>query len=212
MLNRDFFFEFAGMPKSGKTTTLDVIVHFLKRREYRVEEYHGGGRYSPIDKSSLASLNIYLACKAMEFIVTSAEKEKIHSRIFIMDRGLFDRMLFTKALKEMNKINDEEFESISKFLSIPRITSKLDGVFLFTTSPELSIERENKNKLIVKTGRVMNTDFLSMLRRVSLDAVENPLEAFPPATLINTEELDGKIKESAQIIADVIINKIEAVK
>lgn len=212
MLRRDFFFEFAGMPKSGKTTTLDVVVHFLKRKEYRVEEYHGGGRYSPIDKSAIASLNIYLACKAMEFIVTSAEKEKVYSRVFIMDRGLFDRMLFTKALKEMKKIDEEEFESLSNFLSIPRMTNKLDGIFLFVTSPELSIERENKNKLIVKTGRVMNTDFLSTLRRVSLDTINNPLEAFPMVTLIDTEQLDGRIKESAQMIADIMINKIEAVK
>lgn len=212
MLQKDFFFEFAGMPKSGKTTVLDVVVHFLKRKGYRVEEYHGGGRYSPIDKSAIASLNVYLACKATEFILTSSEKEKVYSRIYVLDRGLFDRMLFTRALKEMKAIDEREFESVSKFLCMSRTMNRLDGVFLFVTSPELSIERENKNKLIVRTGRVMNSDFLSTLRRVSLDSVTHPFEAFPTLNLIDTEQLDGRIKESAQMVADVITNKIEAME
>src|ERR1043165_5333867 len=105
------------MPKSGKTTIFNIVNHYLKRQGYLIEEFHGGGRYSPIDKSAITSLNIYLACRAVDFILISSAKEKVHHRVYLMDRGLFDRMLFTRALELMEKIDRSEAEAISHFLS-----------------------------------------------------------------------------------------------
>lgn len=208
MLNRDYFFEFAGMPKSGKSTVVDVICHFLKRKGFKISEYHGGGKYSPIDKSSIESLNIYLANKAIEYIIISSEREKVEHRLFIMDRGIFDRCIFTKALLKMSKIDINEATTINNYLTIQRLTSKIDGVYLFVTNPTLSIEREYKNKLLQKAGRVMNTKFLTILQETSLEVYQEKQKAFPNILLIDTQKLDNKITECAQLVADNILERI----
>lgn len=209
MLQRDYFFEFAGMPKSGKTTIADTVIHFLKREGYKIKDYHGGGRYSPIDKSSLVDLNLYLACKAINFIVTSANSEKVENKIYILDRGIFDRCVFTKALLKMGKIDLEQYTRITNFLGIPFIANKIDAVFLTITTPELSIEREYKNKIVQKQGRVMNTDFLKLLRESSLEEFETRKSIFKNMRLINTEELNNMVVDSSKQIADFIISITE---
>ena len=86
-----------------------------------------------------------------------------------MDRGIFDRCIFTNSLLEMGKISEHEGTALSNFLTLPRFVKGVDGVFLFITTPELSISREYKGRLVQQSGRVMNTDFLSELRRASLE-------------------------------------------
>jgi thymidylate kinase len=208
MLTRDYIFEFAGMPKSGKTTIFDIVSHYLKRSGIKIEEYHGGGRYSPIDKSALASLNMFLAGRAVEFILVSAERERIGHRIFLMDRGVYDRCIFTIALQRMGKVDLQETDATLNYLTLPRIAQRIDGVFLFVTDPEISISREYKNKLVEVTGRVMNTDFLEILRSISLGEVQKMQQCFSNVQIIDTKELDGKLIECARVVADSIMAKI----
>ena len=208
MITQDFYFEFAGMPKSGKTTIFDIVIHFLKRKGFSVGEYHGGGRFSPIDKSSLSSLNTYLAIKSVEFLLVNSEREKVQSKIFMMDRGIFDRCIFTHALNRMGKIDDKETQAIMNFLTIPKHTDLIDTIFLFVTNPELSIQREFKNKLIEKNGRVMNKSFLELLRSVTLDEYQKSTRVSSNFYLVDTEKYDGRIIECAQMITDKIMNKI----
>jgi thymidylate kinase len=196
------------MPKSGKTTILDIVIHFLKRNGFKISEYHGGGRYAPIDKSAIESLNLYLASLAAEFILISSTRERSQFKIFLMDRGIFDRCIFTKALLEMNKIDSDEAQSIDSYLKLPRLANKLDGIFLFITDPRLSLERESKYKLITETGRVMNDNFLKILRAASLEIFKTHQKYFSDIKLIDTEVLDGKIEICADLIAKDILAKV----
>jgi thymidylate kinase len=209
MLKRDYFFEFAGMPKSGKTTVSEVVVHYLKRRGFRVREYHGGGRYAPIDKSAHSSLNLYLIGKAVEFVITSVERENTQSRIFLMDRGIFDGCIFTNVQLRMGKIDTSEAAALKGYLTIPRLVSRIDGVFLFVTEPQLSMSRETRNKLTQKSGRVMNTSFLENLRLSSLEEYESLRYIFPHVRMIDTKMLDGKIIECARLVLADIFEIIE---
>ena len=208
MLTRDYFFEFAGMPKSGKTTIFDIVSHYLKRSGIKIEEYHGGGRYSPIDKSALASLNMFLGGRSVEFILVSTEREKIGHRIFLMDRGVYDRCIFTIALQRMGKISLQETETTLNYLTLPRIVQRIDGVFLFVTDPEISISREYKNKLVEQKGRVMNTEFLEILRAISLSETQEIQQSFSGVQIIDTKELDGKLIDCARLVSDSIMAKI----
>lgn len=207
-LRRDFFFEFAGMPKSGKTTTMDTVVHYLKRQGLKVTEYHGGGRYAPIDKSANESLNLYLAGMAVNFILQNSEREKTVNRLFIMDRGLFDRWVFTRALNMMNKIDNDEYHSIVSYLTISRVIDKIDGVFLFVTNPHVSIDRENKNKLTQKPGRVMNSDVLQKIRDASIENHQSSQGMVNNVFLIDTELENNKILETSQFVINKILETI----
>jgi thymidylate kinase len=206
---RDFFFEFAGMPKSGKTTIAEIVIHSLKRSGYLVTEYHGGGRYIPIDKSARGSLNIAVACKTVEFILLSAEREKEYGRLFILDRGLFDCCIFTAMLRDSGKISTREAAAILDFVTVDRLTSRMDATFLFVTSPELSLERENHNKLSVQPGRVMNTEFLSSLRTTALNEAKVRASTFNNLLIIDTELRDGEVLQCARSVTSVIEGIIE---
>jgi hypothetical protein len=203
-MTRDYFFEFAGMPKSGKTTICDIVVHFLKRSGFRVTEYHGGGRYAPIDKSSLPALNLYLAVKAVEFLVTNVEREKVQHRIFMMDRGLFDRRVFTRTLLNLKKIDAAEATVVSGFLGLPRLIDQIDGVFLFLTRPELSLAREYKNKLVEGPGRVMNECFLAALRTATEVETAEWQKSAKHVRVIDTSAEDGNVLGCSRIVADDI--------
>ena len=208
-LDKDYIFEFAGMPKSGKTTVMNIVAHYLKRKGFTIQEYHGGGRYSPIDKSAIGSLNLYLAIKSIEFILTTIEREKTKNKIFFMDRGIFDRCIFTKVLNKMKKIDSNEASELMKFLMLPRLAKNINGIFLFVTSPAISIDREYKEKLIQKIGRVMNTDFLEHLKDESYESYREFQDIFPYIHLIDTDKMDKRASDCAKLVVNDILNRIE---
>ena len=95
ILPRNFVFEFAGVPKSGKTTVMDVVSHYLRRRSISVEEYHGGGRYAPIGKDALPQLNLYLAAQCLARLSSIGQPTGSPTKIYLLDRGPIDRVIFS---------------------------------------------------------------------------------------------------------------------
>lgn len=208
-IRKDYVLEFAGMPKSGKTTVLDIVAHYFKREGLRLGEYHGGGRYVPIDKTAIASLNMLLAAKAAEYVLTTSERERDGTRVFLMDRGVFDRYIFTRMLEEEGRIDAAESRAISSFLLAPRLTRPIDAVFAFTTSPAISLRREYANKLVEREGRVMNADRLGNLRRLTREAVTELREHFALITEIDTELTDGDPVATARAIVEALLPLFE---
>ncbi|WP_330176583.1 hypothetical protein OG875_25640 [Streptomyces sp. NBC_01498] len=197
-LARSISIEFAGMPKSGKTTVMDVISHYLRREGLPVAEFHGGGRYAPLGKSDLGRLNLYLACDAVRYCL-STHAEGSAPRIHLLDRGLVDRMLFTRALLSMGKVSPAHAESIGRLVEIPDLRDEIDLCFVFTTSPRASLAREAVNKLTSHQGRVMNDHFLVGLRNTALRFVSDHERTVCAQRLVavDTEASDGRVAETA---------------
>lgn len=211
-LRRDYFFEFAGMPQSGKSTIADIVAHFLKGRGFVIEEYRGGSRYSPLRSSPIADLNLWLACKTSEFVVTALGREKTIHKIFLLDRGLIDRCMFTDTLLHQGKVDADTAYATKMFLTSPQLLQNIDGIFAFVTTPELALSRENKDKLVKKEGDVMNAAFLRDMRSIVEQDVKWAKNLSPlrnkHVELIDTSEHDGKEKEIAQDITNFILKTI----
>lgn len=210
-LQRDYFFEFAGMPQSGKSTVEDIVAHYLKRREFLIEEFRGGSRFSPLRFSSIADLNIWVACKTSEFVISALGREKAAHKIFLLDRGLIDRCMFTDTLLRQGKIDGDTAAATKAFLTAPRLLQNIDGVFVFVTTPKLAIIRENKNKLVETEGGVMNKAFLTSMRSTIEDDVEWAKTLMPGkhVQLIDTSKHDGTVTDTAQDIVDTILNLVD---
>lgn len=170
-LDRNYIFEFAGMPQGGKTSVKGTLAHYLKRMEYPVVEFNGGSRYSrfPIYRMPIGELNQKLAQNIEKFVRDIAERPDPDANIYLLDRGLIDRCIFTKALALDQKVSQEQEESLYEFLTSPLLLDKHDGVFIFTTSPETALEREYAGKLVERKdvrsqGDVMNEHFLNEMR------------------------------------------------
>lgn len=207
-LHRNYFFEFAGMPQSGKSTIEQRVADILRENKFVVEEYRGGSRYSPLRSSSIASLNFLLACKASEFVITESEREHTAHRIFLLDRGLIDRCMFTDTLLRQQKIDATTANATKNFLTSSAVLQKIDGVFAFVTTPEMALSREKRERPGKPGGEVMNMSFLSSMRPIVETNVEwaRTLLIGKPVQLIDTgTENDGNEIYIAQDIADTIL-------
>lgn len=175
-LERNYIFEFAGMPQSGKTTVKEILVHYLKRMEYPVVAYNGGSRHSrlPINRMSIGELNEKLAYQIEDFVRTEMEIQNSAANIYIFDRGLIDRCIFTDALVRANKVSPKLAENLYTILTAPELLEKLDGVFIFTTSPQTALDREYADKLVKhkdvrSQGDVMNERFLNEMYSAAIE-------------------------------------------
>jgi hypothetical protein len=194
------------MPKSGKTTVLDTVAHYLRRHGLQVAEFHGGGRYAPIDKAHLAELNIYLACEAVRYIVAVGLAQQT-PRVHLMDRGVVDRVIFTEALGLLNRLSDQQREYLGRFLLLPEVVSRLDHVFVFVTSSELSMSRESSKRLTEKDGRVMNNPLLNELR-TSADTVLSSSTLPVSVTRVDTQAMDGDERGTALMVMREVANEL----
>jgi hypothetical protein len=208
-LERDYFFEFAGMPQSGKTTIMKNIADILKRDSYPIEKYHGGSKDSPLYTAPIADLNLLLASNAVKFTITAISREKTEHNIYLLDKGLIDRCIFTDTLVRREKVDVEDAEKIRAILTLPRLLEKLDGVFVFVTLPEIALEREY-GKMQPEPGRdVMNAGFLSDMYSIITDDYRKRLPSLVKnARIIRTDKEDER--ETVEIVRNNILNVINA--
>lgn len=185
-LSRSYFFEFSGMPKSGKTTTIESVRHFYKRLGFKVREYSGHDRRIDIDKSNPRELNIILASRAVEYIVAHSVKDH-EPTIHFMDRGIFDRCVFTAMELRHNNISFDEAETLTKYLLMEENCKLVDGLFVFSVPTEISMKREYDKTLLKLSGRVMNDFYLTEFQNVLKEIYENKSKKFKNINWITTE-------------------------
>jgi hypothetical protein len=113
-------------------------------------------------------------------------------------------------LEDEGRIDSFESGAIRDFLLAPRLTRPIDAVFAFTTSPAISLRREYANKLVEREGRVMNTERLELLRRLTRDTVTQLRGHFASVTEIDTELSDGDPVTTARKIVDALLPLFEA--
>lgn len=117
----------------------------------------------------IGDLNEKLAQNIKQFMNNTLERQRYEHNIYLIDRGIIDRCIFTDALVQDNKVSPGQAEEIHQFLAAPEFLEKLDGVFIFVTSPETALYREYKGKLVERAkvrsqGDVMNEHFLGEMR------------------------------------------------
>ncbi|WP_285103999.1 hypothetical protein [Promicromonospora sp. MEB111] len=203
-LPRDIVIEFAGMPKSGKTTVLDILSHRIRRAGWTAADFHGGGRYAPVGKKNLASLNLYLAGSALQYVATIGSDER-PPRFHLLDRGLNDRVIFSRALRSLGLLDGVHVAAIEQLADVPDVRSKVDLCFVFTTTSELSLRRERANRLTTADGRIMNSPRIEALRKAATDfSAAEPAPAGPRIIPVDTARLDGAVRETARFALEAI--------
>jgi hypothetical protein len=89
---RPFIIEFAGTPKSGKTTTISAIHQFLKRNRVAVSTFQERASVAPLVDKGTAFFNTWVTCATLNGIIEALEDEKLD--VLILDRGLFDGLVW----------------------------------------------------------------------------------------------------------------------
>ncbi len=207
--SRPLFVEFAGTPKSGKSTCIDTVNHFFRRSGYKVlAPTEGASKRTPYYlKDDYVAFNAWSATYALTHILEGRYgTDEYH--IVILDRGLFDALAWFELLKEKDDITSEDCSAIQKFLLVGHWRTLVDTVFLFQTDPATSLERENRNKLIEEPGRAMNPDFLSDLNAAYNTTRQKYAEMFNRFCAIDTGTGQSTELSTAHTVAGTILDQL----
>jgi predicted NUDIX family phosphoesterase/thymidylate kinase len=153
MSRRPFFVEFAGTPKAGKTTALDMMDRILRRNRYRVRVVTERASTSPLRNKHDPLYNIWTAAATLTQIVESQDRD---DHIVLIDRGIFDALCWMEWFRSNRSLSRQEYGTITDFLRLPRIRRLTDLVFVLTASPEAALNREVAGQLTSRHGGIMN--------------------------------------------------------
>lgn len=195
--------EFAGSPKSGKSTTIDVISHFFRRMDFKVRApTEGASKRTPYHlKRNLVAFNCFTLNYAISELLDAYYNVE-QPDLVILDRGPFDSLAWLRHLNEKGELADEDLETLERFALLPLWTGQMSAIYLFTCDPKISLARENEAKLTRREGRAMNPERLSDMRK-QYEALGPDLKPYP-VTRIDTTHTTSPIGTSFSIAEDII--------
>ena len=158
------FVEFAGTPKSGKSTCIDTVAHFFRRLNFKVlAPAEGASKRTPYYlKEDWVAFNTWSASYALMHLLEGRYGSDRYD-LAILDRGLFDALAWFELLRGNGDVTEEERDHVHNFLCIDNWRSLIDLVLLFKADPETALGRENSGKLIQEEGSAMNPQTLQKL-------------------------------------------------
>ena len=116
---RPVFVEFSGTPQSGKSTCIDIVSHFFRRVDFNVlAPTEGASKRTPYYlRNGLVAFNTWSASYALTHILEGLHhSDKYH--LAILDRGLFDALVWFQLLKSDGEISPETCKTIQNFISL----------------------------------------------------------------------------------------------
>ena len=207
---RPVFIEFAGTPKSGKSTCIEIVRHFFRRLDYKVlTPAEGASQRTPYyfkAKNDLIAFNTWSASYALMHVLEGLHGPDQYD-LAILDRGLFDALAWFEVLAAQEKTTNEVRDQVQSFLQIEYWRSAIDAVLLFTTDAETAMDRENSDKLISEHGQAMNPEFLAELNGAYGRVQTKYAGKFTRFESIDTSDSAGTSPETtAERVANLILD------
>lgn len=159
---RPLIIEFSGLPKAGKTRTISILELFFKRNGFKVDVFIERASIAPIRTKGHLHFNTWVSCASLQGMLEALSKPELD--VFILDRGVFDALVWTHWLARTGKITVDEERACYEFFAMSRWTDLVDLVLIMTCDPKTSIEREYSNQLTTKRGTIMSEDTLRQLK------------------------------------------------
>jgi predicted NUDIX family phosphoesterase len=158
--SRAFVMEFAGTPKSGKSTSVEAIRHFFSRHGFRVHVLSERAAVCPIPMKGHLFFNTWCAASMLAELLANVETE---TDLIIVDRGLFDALGWLSMQKRRGELSAEEASTVEAFFLLERWRILIDLVVVMRVSADEAIIRENAPRITQKGGSIMNPDVLAAI-------------------------------------------------
>jgi len=194
---RPLIIEFSGSPKAGKTRTIAGLELFLKRNGIKVEVYTERASVSPIKSKGHLNFNVWVSCASLQGMLEALYKD---IDIFILDRGIFDALVWNEWLYMTGKVTAEEARQVEEFFQMSRWLDLIDLVFIVRCNPKVSIEREYADQLTSKRGTIMAENTLQQFLEAIDRTMKNNGTKFQKTISIDTTNM--RTRESVAKIAD----------
>lgn len=190
--------EFSGSPKSGKTSCINSLCIFLKRNGFNVDIVQERASVCPVSDKQSPMFNIWTSCMSLTNLIGTYENIRSNVDVLIFDRGIFDALCWFEWLSNNGKMERELKQRAEEFLLYKDFVQKINIVFVFKATPEVSIHREFANLLTSKVGTIMNLTVLKDYL-TSIDITKNKYgNAFHDVI-----EIDTSIKDQDSVGKEV---------
>jgi predicted NUDIX family phosphoesterase len=202
---RAFVIEFAGTPKSGKSTSVEAIRHFFSRHGFRVHVLAERASVCPIPMKGHLFFNTWCASTMLAELLENVETE---TDLIIVDRGLLDALVWLTLQRQRGEVTAEEARTIEEFLLLDRWRSLIDLAVVMNVSADEAMSRENSQRISRKSGSIMNLAVLSAISESVVQTIDNYGSRF--AGVIRHETSGEDVRSSNVRLADQVIDHIEA--
>ncbi len=202
---RAFVIEFAGTPKSGKSTSVEAIRHFFNRQGFNVYVLIERASVCPIPMKGHLFFNTWCAATMLAGLIENVDTE---TDIIIVDRGLFDSLVWLTLQRQRGELTEDEAKTIEEFLLLKRWRTLIDLAVVMNVEAEVAIERENSQRISLKAGSIMNPEVLSTISQSVSDTVT---EYGPKFSSVVEHDTSGEtVKESNLRLAGKIVDHLES--
>lgn len=195
--DRPLIIEFSGAPKAGKTRSIGGLELFLKRNGIKAEVFTERASIAPIKSKGHLNFNVWVSCASLQGILEALYRDL---DVFILDRGVFDALVWNEWLEMTGKITPQEAAHVVQFFTMDRWTDLVDLVFVFTCDPRVSIEREYADQLTTKRGTIMEEGTLKQFKHAADEASKKYGSKFKRMVSIDTTHT--KTREGVAAIVD----------
>ena len=185
---RPIVIEFSGAPKSGKTTSINSLMQFLKRNDFNVKVIQESASICPVADKHSPMFNLWTLCDSLKSLIGIMESDTSDLDVVIVDRGIFDAMCWFKWLSNSNKIENDMLNTIQSFITMERLIRYIDIVFVFLADAEISIKREYADLLTDVRGSIMNEDTLESYSKAVRENCEENRNIFRKVIQIDTSK------------------------
>ena len=158
--NKPYVIEFTGTPRTGKTTLINNLYDFFKKggfntivlEEFTTSKMYKQEIYPKLKDKYKKVVNTEIPKYVLKELEETIDKEP---DIIIIDRSLFDRMIWVDRLYKKNGMLIEEYNNYIKEY-VPIIKQKIDIIISTYTDSLTSLKRDYNANLSLEKRTFLN--------------------------------------------------------
>jgi predicted NUDIX family phosphoesterase/thymidylate kinase len=202
---RPLIIEFTGSPKSGKTTAINSLSLFFRRNNIPLYVITERASICPIPNKKFPEFNIWTGCTSLAELLR-CKYDKTNS-VIILDRGIFDSLIWMNLSLENGKLKKDELCKIEEFFLLKKWLKEIDLVIYMYSTAEKALEREYKDLLTDKPGSIMNKTYLNKFLEIAKKCIKKYHDNFNK--IISIDTTDTKTIEGVDKVTSVVIESLK---
>lgn len=175
---KPFIIEFTGTPRTGKTTLINNLYDFFKKGKFKtsiLEEFTTSKRYKeqiyPKLKNEYKNI---VNTEIPKYVLKDLEEEQAKDvDIILIDRSLFDRIIWVNRLYLKGGMEKKEYEEYLNTY-VPLVNEKIDVIIALKTDAITALKRDYNANLSLEKRNFLNEDNVNEYNA----SLENTLKMF----------------------------------
>src|SRR5574344_103388 len=209
--HKPYVIEFTGTPRTGKTTIINNLKDFFKKKGFKVElleEFTTSDKYKSKIYPKLKDKYTTLVNTLIPKYVLKELEGSLNNNpdIIIIDRSLFDRLIWVDRLYNKGIMNTNEYVKY-KNKYIPLINDKIDIIISKYTDSLTALKRDYKANFSLEKRNLLNEDNINEYNNALLNMEKLAKDDNINFHLFDTTNIS--IRDTSIKVADVILNDMK---